>query len=476
MAAKVSYLVLVFLLINATHTVCLASYDLMQKDCLNLYSFENDLNAPKNANNWNISNSRYHTGAKSLQSTGQTKSEYSIEETGPASISFWWDSNKGDDDFFFYQMDHGSILPYTGTGWQKVTPDSIPEGKHTLTWIFSKRQDKNTSGWIDDLSIIKSTCDQNLSEISTQTRIRENASESNINMSIPLIESQKEPDVNVKEIKSIQGEILTKISNIDRRIDEIACVNDTVYVKKIHVDSTNYTFRSISEAILHVKPFGTIKVDSGEYDGQLSIDKPLRLKGINKECTSIRSDKTVIYINSSYVQIEGFTIIGGKHSKYGILQICSSNCSINNNNIKNCDQGIALGLSNNSKIYENNITDSSKGIFIDNSSDNSVYLNKIISNKKNKGIIGLCLKNSSCNLISDNDMNGFEDGIKIFGMSLINLFNNKNMIKNSVGCDINIENEYIYKSNIFQGEFNITKKNGCIHMFKRNPILGKAKS
>mgnify|MGYP001768104975 FL=1 len=93
----------------------------------------------------------------------------------------------------------------------------------------------------------------------------------------------------------------------------------------------------------------------------------------------------------------------------------------------------------------------------------------MIVNKE--GRIGLCLKNSIINLINNNEISGFEDGIKLGGICTGNFFADTNVFNNIVSCDIYIENENIFNNNTFLGEYNITKENGHIKLFKEKVKL-----
>lgn len=168
----------------------------------------------------------------------------------------------------------------------------------------------------------------------------------------------------------------------------ILCLSLILFVMecKISVSASPLTIKvpqdysTIQEAINHANPGDTIFVYSGTYPENVVINKSVSLVGENRDSTIINGGGTgsVIDVVSSYVSIQGFTIMnsgsGPLDSGISIGLFRSNN--ISNNKIVNNNYGISLYFSTNNMVSGNDINSNSNyGIYLYNSNNNLIYHN-----------------------------------------------------------------------------------------------------
>jgi len=138
-------------------------------------------------------------------------------------------------------------------------------------------------------------------------------------------------------------------------------------------------FTTIEEAIQAASPGDTIRVTSGTYYEHLIIDRPVTLAGDNRNCTIIDGSETwiVVRITASGVRITGFTIQNGLIG----IEINTSNNTIEDNAITNCEVGIFLCEAFGNVIRRNTIANNRYGVQCGlGSTDNMIYHNNFINN------------------------------------------------------------------------------------------------
>ncbi|MDD4126477.1 MAG: protein kinase [Methanomicrobium sp.] len=135
-------------------------------------------------------------------------------------------------------------------------------------------------------------------------------------------------------------------------------------------------FPTIEEALDFAESDATIIITSGEYSGNIVINKPVSLIGVDsgggKPVILTATGEAGITVNADGVTIEGFNITGS--SDCAIL-INSDNSIIADNDILKTPVGITLFSSAGTSISGNNIKGHRIGLFIDESVDCSIYLN-----------------------------------------------------------------------------------------------------
>ena len=156
------------------------------------------------------------------------------------------------------------------------------------------------------------------------------------------------------------------------------------------------TFTSIRKAIELANPFDTIIVQNGIYkEGNIIVDKPLFLQGVNLPVLDGDKRYEVLSIKSSFVTIDGFRV---QHSSYAVLD--------DPGGIKVYDSKYVV-ISNN-ELYDNFF-----GIYLQYSNHCQVLNNKIIAFGKQEQEIGNgvhCWKSDSL-VIAGNNIKGHRDGI-----------------------------------------------------------------
>ena len=167
------------------------------------------------------------------------------------------------------------------------------------------------------------------------------------------------------------------------------------YANTFHVGK-EFNLKSIHQALLVAQPADTILVHSGIYkEGNIMIEKPLCLIGIDKPILDGDRKFEVITIRADNVTIKGFSI---QHSSYAVLDDPG---------------GIKVQECNNVEIADNELVDNFFGIYIQNSKNCLIQHNVIIAYGKEEQQIGNgihCWKSDSL-LIIHNKVNGHRDGI-----------------------------------------------------------------
>jgi nitrous oxidase accessory protein len=209
----------------------------------------------------------------------------------------------------------------------------------------------------------------------------------------------------------------------------------------------NYT--KIHDAIDDSKENDTIIVYSGTYNESIVVNKSINLIGLNVDNVIINGNDSlyVILIKSSYVNISGFTIKGGK---IGIF-ISEPEFKFNNfsgNNITNNTEGIRFVNTSNNKIFNNIIQfQDSLGIVLYESFNNVISENFLINNGE-----AICInKWSENNIIQKNNLTENDVGISL-DFSFNNLVNENYIGNNNYGIYLtNSKTNNITNNNI---EFN----------------------
>lgn len=116
-------------------------------------------------------------------------------------------------------------------------------------------------------------------------------------------------------------------------------------------------YSSIQDAINASSEGDSVFVFTGMYNENIKINKSINLIGEKKETTIIngKGEFNVITINSSNINISGFTIQNGFVS--GIFIESVRNCNISQNNINGNNVGILIFEASNLKIFNNTISD-----------------------------------------------------------------------------------------------------------------------
>jgi parallel beta-helix repeat protein len=193
-------------------------------------------------------------------------------------------------------------------------------------------------------------------------------------------------------------------------------------------------YSTISEAISHASDGDTVVVQSGVYNENLQIDKPLTLEGQNKADTVIMgkggsNPSAVLTLAANGITISGFTIESVKDSNttryaYGIW-VEGDKCKISDNLIQSTYLGIFCSTQQSTTITNNIITGSIKdAIRFCAGSQTTISYNNIVGN----GVSAIALGGYS-NTVEGNNL---QDNTRGLGLGASNsvVFNNT-MVSNS---------------------------------------------
>jgi len=167
-------------------------------------------------------------------------------------------------------------------------------------------------------------------------------------------------------------------------------------------------YPTITDAVGNATAGDTIFVKSGVYTDNLVINKPLTLKGQNKETTTIickDKEQPTILVEQNRVNITGFTIknavtaTSGSRTKQSALHLLhASFCNIYENLLIKGGYGIWLYGSNNNSISHNSLSENNYGIVLESCSDNIVVQNTV-----SNCWTGICL-DANGNVLKNNNL------------------------------------------------------------------------
>jgi nitrous oxidase accessory protein len=190
----------------------------------------------------------------------------------------------------------------------------------------------------------------------------------------------------------------------------IGAVNISPSVKALPTTILVSPGDKIQAAIDNAHVNSTILVSPGVYSERLMIYKPLRLTGASRSDTIIDGGGlgTIISVNSSNVEISGFTIRNAMSSEQGIYLSAVSHANITNNiiNAVSDGDGVSLDGSNNNTITGNTFSGNLNAVNATNSDYNLVARNIAVSNT-----IGVQLWNARDNVVANNTLDNGQTGV-----------------------------------------------------------------
>src|SRR3989304_6802527 len=165
-------------------------------------------------------------------------------------------------------------------------------------------------------------------------------------------------------------------------------------------------YTKIQDGIDNASAGDTVLVYSGTYYEDVSVKKPLILKGIDtgwgKPVINATGRDNAITLNAGNSTLEGFTVVNVSEFDYGIYLYYSGNSTLRINNVSNINRGIYLYYSSSSTLIGNIVkTNRVSGYAINlfNSSDNTLIGNNLSDNYN-----GIYLSDSDNTLIGNNNV------------------------------------------------------------------------
>jgi parallel beta-helix repeat protein len=213
----------------------------------------------------------------------------------------------------------------------------------------------------------------------------------------------------------------------------------------------NYT--KIQDAIDNASDGDRVFVYNGTYYENVVVDKSINLIGEDKYTTIIdgKGSGGVVYINSAYVNISGFTIRnGGYWPGYAGICIGTHHNNITDNIISNNWEGIGVFGEHNT-ISFNNILKNYNGTWAMSSSKNTITRNNICLNRV--GII-FCL-DCHKNIIKSNNISSNNGGISFLWDCYNNIIKSNNISSNNGGIGMSgSRNNSIIGNNVSSNYYN----------------------
>jgi len=259
-----------------------------------------------------------------------------------------------------------------------------------------------------------------------------------------------------QDVQSSKGSFLTEVVKAENNIEStffssretsyVPYLNITYIKLPVHNIDTGLNYTTIQEAINAPETLDghTILVDAGTYYEHVTITKSIFLLGENRNTTVIDGNGTgtVVQISTDNITVANFTIRNGGHG-WSWLDSCiygnyHSNIKIENNTVTNATNGIifygffnstmrynfaeGLGLmglhldgdSTNCTIEENTVINCLEGIEIERSAGNLVEGNRLICNNASI-VLNSC---SGSNVLRKNNMTSDWYNLIVWGFSL----------------------------------------------------------
>ena len=218
-------------------------------------------------------------------------------------------------------------------------------------------------------------------------------------------------------------------------------------------------YPTITDAVSHALAGDTILVQSGVYNENVQIDKPLTLQGQNQADTVIvgtggPTPHAVLTLAADDVKVSGFTIKSQSYSNtsqyaYGIW-VEGDNCTISNNTIQKNYIGLWGSTPTSTTITQNTITGSIKdGIRLYGSSQNTISNNNITGN----AVSGIAI-NGYQNTITNNSITNNFRGIGL-GASYSVIFGNNIQSNQESGIFLSGSQNAIAENNIAANKYGV---------------------
>ncbi|MEF8848170.1 MAG: PKD domain-containing protein [Candidatus Thermoplasmatota archaeon] len=243
-------------------------------------------------------------------------------------------------------------------------------------------------------------------------------------------------------------------------VEDNIWVDDDYFYPEESDGSISKPYTTIQSAINAAEDNDTIKVLSGEYTGDLVIDKSLTLRADDVEKTIVSSNSKnafMVDIKANDVSIEGFTFLDTTNTSHrkAVVHISSSteDVVISNNVIPSSinSRGIFLDGTK-SAVVKNNEINSTWGINIEMSTGNTIVGNNITNCTDYPGVR---LVDADGNYIENNNITSCENGVYLH-YSESNVIKSNRIFENTAsgikavgGYNNTIKDNEIYENAIF---------------------------
>ena len=203
-------------------------------------------------------------------------------------------------------------------------------------------------------------------------------------------------------------------------------------------------FLTIQQAIDATASGGTILVAAKTYNENITVWKPLQIKGENAYSTIIEQAGAfaICHVTANNVNISGFTLRGGS---IGVWVDSCNYGSITSTVITNNDDGMWVTFSYGAVVSKNTLTDNLfMGLYLEASNNTSIDANTIARNT-----YGTYIQNSEGNAIYSNNFSlNYADGIDAINSNYNSVFHNM-ISNNSLGIYLQGSNSNsIYENNL----------------------------
>ena len=388
--------------------------------CINYYDFENISSIRTIISNyWDIMPGNPHTGNKSYMSRGSDgkMSTFKIivpgNKTESVEVSFWFFLNKKGRLLLGLDAKQ-EFIDYTDFGkWQRFMRSVEGATEHTFTWTLFSDPGEDATGWIDDLCIRNKSC---VSECPDEAPPIGSAIQ---NTTSRTLTTPTTPTNNMTSYTNISVPLLQPNS-----LQTLPTTESLEFLVEKEMPRSQNIFPTIQSAIDNAPPGAIIEVvnlpDRGAYDGNITINKSLKLISNSNAVIQGTDSNTAFNIEADNVTINGFTI---SNEMIGIQIDHASKCNISGNSFNRCRNAVNMNTAVDSKIENNRFKESllddirligsSKNLIKDNWFNNADEYGAMLdrSDENNftknnfRGILSddIYLRDSNYNNISNND-------------------------------------------------------------------------
>ena len=202
-------------------------------------------------------------------------------------------------------------------------------------------------------------------------------------------------EVNPTHTYTTAGSYTVNLTVRNTHGENTTVAEDYIYATSI---STTYIVKSgdsIQAAINAAKYGDVIRVYSGEYNENLSINKTLTVEGINDPVLNVSGLGESVTISAENVKFSGFKIFGTVENGFAITVTGTGTSKIEDNVIDNCSEGVYL-ISSGNTLLKNHISNCGGYEAVLDNGGNQIYQNTFVNNSKHiSGGIGASVSNFS---------------------------------------------------------------------------------
>ncbi|MGZ4918099.1 MAG: right-handed parallel beta-helix repeat-containing protein [Halobacteriota archaeon] len=219
-------------------------------------------------------------------------------------------------------------------------------------------------------------------------------------------------------------------------------------------------YKTITDAVNAAQPGDTITLDPGTYVENVTITKPLTLRGEGSSATTMRAanpGQDVIRLQGTGIRIEGMKISGATGAS-GVHVDHVSGFTVAGVAVRNTGRAVYLDGASNGEVSNSNLADNGYGVYCDGASRNTIAGNVASGEQGVPPALGDGIYMYYCNgnTITHNNLSANHVfGISLFHSSGNTIANNSILSNQDIGVRLRESNNNTLTYNTFSGNANL---------------------